>query len=192
MKVDRYEHIASNGIWFEAERADFSSGVNVFVKPHHSEEDVAKATAEMAAQHAMFVHPELKRFTGYDTVEYRITTTEEGGASMETKTFTIYGASDDLVETSGIPGCDEFGAYSAKNGVNASFVLAGPGGSMRILAMYGPARTPCWAFAPMQVDEGVPFPDWPMRIHTGEPGLGYSTVLEVEVPDGTTLIREEL
>lgn len=113
----------------------------------------------------------------------------------ETKVFRIYGASDDLVETEGVPGCDEFEAWGTDGGVNASFILSGPDGSMRIVAMYAPAnRCGCWAFAPMQVEEGEPFPSWPLRIRhverRGEPG--YSTVLEIEVPDGTRLIREAM
>lgn len=108
------------------------------------------------------------------------------------KTFTIYGASDDLIETDGIPGCDEFGAYGTDDGPNASFILAGPNGSMRIVAFYGIGRKGLWYFAPCQVGEDVPFPDWPIRVHAGEPARGYSTVLEVEVPEGTTLVREEL
>ena len=104
--------------------------------------------------------------------------------------FVMYGAGDDLVEAEGVPGADEFGCYGQDGAVNASFVLTGPDGIMRILAMYAPAKTACWAFAPMQFDEDVPFPDWPLRIHSGEPALGYSTVLEVEVPEGTRLVRE--
>ena len=109
--------------------------------------------------------------------------------------FQIYGASDDLVETNGISGCDEFGAYPLNNepsGFAGSFVLAGPGGSMRILAFYAPFSVgPCWTFAPMQMDEDVPFPDWPLRIHSGKPARGYSTVLEIDVPVGTVLVRED-
>lgn len=113
----------------------------------------------------------------------------------ETRTFTIYGASDDLVETSGVPGCDEFSAWRPDAEVNASFVLSGPGGSMRIVATYAPGNLAgCWAFAPMQLDEGVPFPDWPIRITHDEirGKVAYSTRLEIEVPEGTTLVREQL
>lgn len=116
----------------------------------------------------------------------------EDGVAGQTKTFTIYGASDDLIETAGVPGCDEFGAYASGDGPNASFVLSGPDGSMRIVAFYGIGREGLWYFAPCQVSEDVPLPDWPIRVHAGEPARGYSTVLEIEVPEGTTLVREEM
>lgn len=108
----------------------------------------------------------------------------------DTQTFVMYGASDDLIESEGIPGCDEFSAAHSGKFVG-SFVLAGPGGSMRILAIYGPRG--CWAFAPMQLDEGVPFPDWPLRItHDVVRGeVGHSTRLQIDVPKGTALVREQ-
>lgn len=98
-------------------------------------------------------------------------------------TLTMYGASDDLIEAEGIPGCDEFTAdYNPDSLTMGSFVV---GGKMRILAAYDG----CWMFAIGQVDEDVPLPDWPISIsqHTD---ISYSTMITIEVPEGTTLVRE--
>ena len=105
------------------------------------------------------------------------------------RTLTIYGASDDLIEMEGVPGADEFGAWgNGEGGIRGSFVL---GGQMRILAIYG--KRGCWSFALGQVDEGIPFPDWPIRIKQnlirGE--VGYSTQVEIDVPDGVGIVRED-
>lgn len=97
------------------------------------------------------------------------------------KTFSIYGASDDLVETAGVPGCDEFNIIS-DDVLVGTFVL---GGKMRIRALYDG----CWSFSVGQVDEEIPLPDWPIRIKQHE--RGYSTEMEIDVPDDVTLIREK-
>jgi hypothetical protein len=99
------------------------------------------------------------------------------------KTLTMYGASDDLVEADGIPGADEFDCYQPRPGedIHASFVL---GGRMRIRAIYDG----CWSFAIGQVEEETPLPDWPIRISQHE--RGYSTLVEIDVPDDVSLIRE--
>lgn len=103
------------------------------------------------------------------------------------KTLRMYGASDDLVEAEGVPGADEFGAEGSHD-IAATFVL---GGKMRIHALY--THVGCWGFAISQVDEDVQLPDWPIRISQYNDGIrpgGYSTLLEVDVPDDATLIRE--
>lgn len=99
------------------------------------------------------------------------------------KTFTIYGASDDLIEIGGVPGADEFYAQQLRGcPVMGSFVL---GGKMRVRAIYDG----CWSFAVGQVDEDIPLPEWPIRVSQHE--RGYSTLLEIDVPDDVGIFREE-
>lgn len=112
------------------------------------------------------------------------------------KTLRMYGASDDLIEASGVAGAieasgvagaDEFGAWCSGE-IAATFVL---GGRMRIHALY--TKVGCWGFAISQVDEDVQLPDWPIRISQYNDGIrpsGYSTLLEIDVPDDATLIKE--
>lgn len=104
------------------------------------------------------------------------------------KTFSIYGASDDLVETDGVNGCDEFNVNpQGESGYAGTFVLSGGGQTMKIHAFYDG----CWHFSPAQLDEGVDLPAWPMRItaHRIRDEIGYSTLIEVDVPDDTHLFR---
>ena len=97
------------------------------------------------------------------------------------KTASFYGASDDLIEIAGVPGADEFNI--CKDGPYiATFNL---GGKVRIHAFYDG----CWSFAVGQVDEDIPLPDWPIRITQHE--KGYSTQLEIDVPDDTKVFLEE-
>lgn len=116
--------------------------------------------------------------------------------AQRAKTFRIYGASDDLVVAEGIPGCDEFGVRPGIKredlGYAATFLLTGPGGAMRVHAFYGPGGT--WFFAPAMLAEGVPIPDWPTRVthHSIRGEVGYSTMLEIDVPDGTVLATEQV
>lgn len=100
---------------------------------------------------------------------------------MQTAVF--YGASDDLIEVEGVKGGDEFGAYRSDGSrYHGSFNL---GGLMRVHAIYDG----CWSFAVGQVDEDIPLPDWPVRVRWPG-GRGYSTRLEVDVPDDVKVFRE--
>lgn len=94
----------------------------------------------------------------------------------------FYGASDDLIEVTGVKGGDEFNAYGSKDGIHAKFNL---GGKMRIYAIYDG----CWMFAIGQVDEDILLPDWPITI-TQSREVPYSTQLEIVVPDDVKLFRE--
>ena len=101
-------------------------------------------------------------------------------------TLTMYGASDDLVESAGLPGCDEFNVYSRDsddNPVRASFVL---GGLLRIYALYDG----CWSFAVGLVDDELPWPeDW--TVHIGKcKDCAYSALLSIDVPTLVALVRE--
>lgn len=109
----------------------------------------------------------------------------------ETVRFTMYGASDDLIESEGIPGCDEWNVSPLgrrEGGHAATFLLAGDRGKLRIMAFYWDV----WFFAIAQVAEGQPLPDWPVEIVANEPRpgvVGYSTELRIDVPKGTILAR---
>ena len=99
------------------------------------------------------------------------------------QTLIMWGASYDLVESSGVDGADEFDCWRDGDGprINASFSL---GGQLEIHAVYDG----CWAFAVCQVEEDKPLPDWPIRI-VNCPECGYSVQLEIDVPDGVRLRR---
>lgn len=95
------------------------------------------------------------------------------------------GYSDDIVYVEGVPGSDEF--YGGRGDIFTTFLLAGPGGSVKVHAIYDG----CWSFAVAQVAEGVPIPEWQMTL-THEmirEEIGYSTVLTIEVPDGTAVAQ---
>jgi hypothetical protein len=97
------------------------------------------------------------------------------------KTLQMFGASDDLIEVSGIKGADEFNIV--KDGPYiTSFNISG---KIRIHAIYDG----CWSFAPGQVDEDIPLPNWPIRIKQSEE-KDYSTLLEIDVPDDSYISLE--
>ena len=100
------------------------------------------------------------------------------------QTVTFYGASDDLIEIDGINGADEFYSDGDEKTYQGVFNV---GGQLRVFALYLPHGV--WSFAVAQVDDGVPLPDWPIRIiqHPNE----YSIALEIDVPDGVAVFREE-
>lgn len=98
------------------------------------------------------------------------------------KTLTIYGSSDDLIEMDGIRGATEF-CICSDDDIIGSFQV---GGKIRIHAIYD--NNGCWCFAIGKVDEGVPLPDWPIRITNAK--NDYSTYVEIDVPDDVSLVRE--
>ena len=99
------------------------------------------------------------------------------------QTLVMYGTSDDLVESSGVDGADEFDCWldGGKAGINASFSL---GDELEIHAIY----EGCWSFAVSQAEGDKPLPDWPIRI-VNCPECSYSVQLEIDVPDGVRLKR---
>lgn len=100
-------------------------------------------------------------------------------------TITISGASDDLVEVSGVPGEDEFSAVSG----NWRGIIVAPDGATAIV--YVDLRhNACWTVALGQYEEDYSLPDWPVSIAVDEELCRYSTRALIEVPDGTTI--EEL
>lgn len=103
------------------------------------------------------------------------------------QTATFYGASDDLIEVEGVKGGDEFSASAGDGLVQAKFNL---GGKMRVYAIYDG----CWMFAVGQVDEEIALPDWPVRTTQKLKGkkCGYTTLMEIDVPDDVKIFREKL
>jgi hypothetical protein len=103
----------------------------------------------------------------------------------------MYGYSDDLVESEGITGCNEFSAWSDKE-IAAHFHVLSSEGKLEIIALYNN----CWGFAVLQVDEEHPLPEWPIFITQSqnslhEAGPHYSTLLEINCPDDAKLVRIE-
>lgn len=64
-----YSHHSRNGTEFKALRCDFVGGVNVFRAPDNLAR-YSQDLAEMIANHAMFIWPELNGFQGYDCTRY--------------------------------------------------------------------------------------------------------------------------
>lgn len=107
------------------------------------------------------------------------------------RTLKFWGESDDLFEIVGTrrgeP--DEIGCFNQRNGP-PSVLLASEsdGGRLIVIASYAPGqgrdKVACWAIGIAPADEDVPLPAWPMRWALG--GRGYSTELQIDVPDDTT------
>lgn len=92
------------------------------------------------------------------------------------KTIKFSGHSDDLVHVTFANGeTDERGPgeHGGDSEVFAKFVV---GGRIVVTAIY----CGVWSFAAGQADEGIPFPDWPLRI---VPEHEHSVRLEIDVPD---------
>jgi len=99
---------------------------------------------------------------------------------QDTKIFTIYGHSDDLIETEGITGCDEFGCYGG--GQYKGFgILTSMEGSMYIHCYFG--NKGIWHFAPSLVNEGFGLPEWPMSFEMAD--NNHSILLKIAVPKDT-------
>lgn len=96
----------------------------------------------------------------------------------------IYGASNDLIEVEGCEGADEFNTYEKGFAMWWGDLRAPNGEVMRAHAVL--SNNGCWSIALGQVDEGTPFPEWPVTIrqHTS---LDYSAMVEIEAPEGTVL-----
>jgi hypothetical protein len=94
----------------------------------------------------------------------------------------IYGASDDLIEVEGCEGADEFNSYQPGPVMWSGNLRAPDGEQMRAHVVFDG----CWSIALGQVDEADPLPEWPISIrqHTN---THYSTMVEIDAPDGTVL-----
>ena len=109
-----------------------------------------------------------------------------------TRTLKLYGASDDLFEIEGTrrgeP--DEIGCFDQMEGPPAVLLQStSEGGRLVVIASYAPGqgkKAPAtWAIGLAPADENVPLPSWPMRWALG--GRGYTTELQIDVPDDTTV-----
>lgn len=101
-------------------------------------------------------------------------------------TLKIYGYSDDLIETSGIPGCDEFSRNDHHSfGPWAGKMLVKAGGeSLGIHAIYDGS----WAFAiNAEMGDYDILPEWTITRTFGK-DRRYSETLEItDLPDDATL-----
>ena len=100
---------------------------------------------------------------------------------------TIFGASDDLIEISGINGASEFNSYAhPSDGYSGVIHLTCQSTfeQMFVFCYYG--KNGCWHFAPAIVDEGKPLPSWRME-YSYDPNIAnaYSVILNIEVPADT-------
>lgn len=63
-----FMHTAHFGTTLEAERSDFKTGVTLTCPPGISDEHLVSDVMEIAAWHAIHIHPRLNGFQGYDCV----------------------------------------------------------------------------------------------------------------------------
>lgn len=94
------------------------------------------------------------------------------------KTLTIYGASDDLVECSGIPGADEFNIITDR--VHKGHIeINADGIELRVDVLYSGG----WSFAIQPQDgECDVMPDWKVTREWGTE-VRYSEFVTIELPD---------
>jgi hypothetical protein len=97
--------------------------------------------------------------------------------------LTVYGASDDLVETSGIDGTDEFDITSESSW---SAVIQAPSGETAMLYV-DLRRNGCWTVSLGRYEEDYALPSWPVSVISDDSICRYSTYAEIIVPDGSTL-----
>lgn len=97
-------------------------------------------------------------------------------------TLTINGASDDLIEVSGIKGADEFCEVS---GHWCGLIIAPDGDTAMVYVDYRPNG--CWTVTLGQYEEDYRLPDWPVKLVVDENNCTYSTTALIEVPDGTII-----
>lgn len=105
------------------------------------------------------------------------------------KRLRFYGASDDLFECDGDLR-EEINCYDK----GAIYHLKSTQGEMIVYGIYAPKGTPgaSWVVGVALVDEGIPLPDWPMRLVTGEPSgypnpQPYSPMLLIDAPDDVAI-----
>ncbi|WP_454917347.1 hypothetical protein [Xanthobacter sediminis] len=99
------------------------------------------------------------------------------------RTLKFYGSSDDLFEIDGTgrgeP--DEIGCFQGIPAVKVANEHTG----LIVVAVYAahdsmpPGMPGCWTIGLCPIDEDIPLPHWDMRWSA----KGYSTLLEVDVPD---------
>jgi len=95
--------------------------------------------------------------------------------------LTVYGASDDLVEISGIKGADEFNCNGSWVGV-----IEAPDGDTALLYV-DYRNNGCWTVTVGRFEEDYKLPTWAVVISSKDELCRYSTYAEIIVPDGTTV-----
>ncbi len=104
------------------------------------------------------------------------------------KTFTIYGASDDLIETSGIDGCDEFYSDSTDDSrIVKHLQIQSSFGNISIYCIY--AGSWCFALGAEDGDDFDEFPDWKIYRTWGKYSA-YSETVEIDLPDDAILVSD--
>ena len=112
------------------------------------------------------------------------------------KTYSFYGASDDLFEWSvenseGLHDRDEIGCFQKKEGINCSVILRSKSeGECRIFGIYGVCGEGVWGFGVAQTEEDKPIPEWSVSIEQAEDPQ-YSVLLSIDCPDDTKLVVDE-
>lgn len=71
-----FEHRGSHGTILTADRCDFKGGVAVDKPKDITDENFAQDMMEIAAWHAIHIHPNLNGFQGYDCVDITIKSRE--------------------------------------------------------------------------------------------------------------------
>lgn len=77
MNEKPFTHTSKNGTVFKAARCDLRGGVKVYAPAHLDHEDMMADAAQVAAFHAVNIHPHLNGFAGYDCIEWRLSGTPE-------------------------------------------------------------------------------------------------------------------
>lgn len=103
------------------------------------------------------------------------------------KTLKVFGASDDLIEFSGIEGADEFYAKETREDLMGVWWVSTGKDVVEIRAYY----LGYWAFlvAPeFDCNDGERMPDWKIT-RTWGTDVAYSETVTIEVPDDAILTR---
>lgn len=100
------------------------------------------------------------------------------------RTLKFYGCSDDLIEIEGTTGNEPDETTGDPGIFKVSWTNAiGEAEGLYVQVQYSPENVGvCWMVGVMPLDEDIPFPDWKMDWRTYS--NGYSTELELSVPDG--------
>jgi len=96
-------------------------------------------------------------------------------------TLEIYGASDDLVEISGIEGADEYNCDGSWRGV----IEAPDGSTANVYVDY--RDNGCWTVSLGLFEEEFHLPTWEVSTAFDPAVCRYSTIATIQVPEGTTI-----
>lgn len=99
------------------------------------------------------------------------------------KKLTVSGSSDDLIEASGIKGCDEFNSYKSPYAGQLTVKSKSTGQSIAIHCIYSGHW--CFAVGPLTGDYDA-MPNWPITREWGTEEA-YSETLTISCPDDAVL-----